>query len=336
MPIVVSFGPDAPAETAARVLELLDIPSPEDRRCRWHDSGLLVVRSDSGPLDRVRQVAGVARAVALPDKHPLVSAEERSGVVTLPNGARIGGGAPVVIAGPCSAESESQVCEIARIVKEAGAVALRGGAFKPRTSPYAFGGLGEKGLEFLARAREKTGLPVVTEALDTSHVDVVARYADMIQIGSRNMSNYPLLFKAGSHPSGKPILLKRGFAATIEELLMAAEYVLLGRMRAGIDEPRLILCERGIRTFDDSLRFTLDVGAFPVLKERTRLPVLADPSHAAGARRHVPPLAMAALAAGADGLLVEVHVDPDRAWSDAEQSLDPEGFRKMMEAVRGR
>jgi 3-deoxy-7-phosphoheptulonate synthase len=239
-----------------------------------------------------------------------------------------------VIAGPCSVESETQVAEIAAMVKEAGAIALRGGAFKPRSSPYSFGGLGERGLIYLARAREKTGLPVVTEAMDPSHLDLVAQYADMIQIGSRNMANYPLLFRAGSHPAGKPILLKRGLAATIDELILAAEYVLLGRLQAGIDEPRLLLCERGIRTFEPSLRFTLDVGAIPVLKERTRLPVVVDPSHAAGIRRYVTPLAMAGLAAGGDALLVEVHSDPDHAWSDGEQTLDGAGFRELMARVR--
>ncbi len=331
MTIVVSFGADAPAESAGRVLALLDVPSAEDPRCRWHDANLLVVRSgDAAGLDRVRGVPGVARAVEIPKDHPLVSPGRRGGVVTLPGGARIGAGGPAVIAGPCSVESESQVAEIAEIVKASGAVALRGGAFKPRTSPYAFGGLGERGLEYLARAGRKAGLPVVTEALDPGQVDVVARYADVIQVGSRNMANYPLLFRVGSHPSGKPVLLKRGLAATVEEFLQAAEYVLLGRLHAGTEEPGLLLCERGIRTFEPSLRFTLDVGAIPVLKERSRLPVIADPSHAAGVRRHVAPLGRAAVAAGADGLLVEVHVDPDRAWSDAEQTLDAAGFRDLM------
>ncbi|MBI3098343.1 MAG: phospho-2-dehydro-3-deoxyheptonate aldolase, partial [Planctomycetes bacterium] len=285
MPIVVSFRPGA-EEAVRRVLALLDIPSPEDERCRWHDSSFLVVRSEPGSaIERVRREPGVARAVALSADHPLVSAEGRRGGVRLPNGVEIGAGDPVLIAGPCSVESESQVLEIACMAKEAGAAALRGGAFKPRTSPYAFGGLGERGLVHLARAREKTGLPVVTEALDPDHVDLVAEYADVIQIGSRNMANYPLLFRVGKHPAGRPVLLKRGLAATIEEFLMAAEYVLLGRLHAGIEEPRLLLCERGIRTFETSLRFTLDVGAIPVLHERARLPVLADPSHAAGARR---------------------------------------------------
>lgn len=334
MPIVISFEPNAAPESAKRVLDLLDIPSPEDGRCRWHDGGLLVVRSESAALDRVRQERGVARAVSLSSSHPLVSATARKGGVRLPNGFEIGGGKAGLIAGPCSVESREQVLEIAQMAKEAGAVALRGGAFKPRTSPYAFGGLGERGLVYLAEAREKTGLPIVTEALDTDHVDLVARYADVIQIGSRNMANYPLLFRVGSHPSGKPILLKRGLAATIDEFIMAAEYVLLGRLHAGVDEPRLMLCERGIRTFETSLRFTLDVGAIPVLHEKARLPVVADPSHAAGARRFVVPLAAAALAAGADGLLVEVHMTPDQAWSDADQTLDPALLRELVAVMR--
>lgn len=337
MPIVVSFEPNASPDCAKRVLALLGIPSPEDGRCRWHDAGLLVVRAESAEaLDRIRAERGVARATALASDHPLVSAAGRSGGVRLPNGFEIGAAAPGLIAGPCSVESESQIVEIACMAKEAGAIALRGGAFKPRTSPYSFGGLGERGLVYLARAREKTGLPVVTEALDAECVDLVAQYADVIQIGSRNMTNAALLFRAGSHPSGKPILLKRGLAATIDEFLLAAECVLLGRLHAGLDEPRLMLCERGIRTFETSLRFTLDVGAIPVLHERARLPVIADPSHAAGARRFVLPLAAAALAAGADGLLVEVHMTPDKAWSDADQTLDPALLRELAAEMRRR
>jgi 3-deoxy-7-phosphoheptulonate synthase len=231
-------------------------------------------------------------------------------------------------------ESADQICETAACVQEAGAVALRGGAFKARTSPYSFGGLGNKGLEYLALAREKTGLPVVTEVLDTQDLDLVARFADVLQIGSRNMQNYPLLFQAGSHPSGKPVLLKRGFAATIEEFLQAAQYVLLGRVSMGRKEPGLILCERGIRTACDATRFTLDVGALAVLKEQTALPVMADPSHAAGDRRYVAPLALAAAAAGADGLLMEVHPEPDRAWSDGAQSMDLRTFAALMTDLR--
>jgi 3-deoxy-7-phosphoheptulonate synthase len=225
--------------------------------------------------------------------------------------------------------------EIAERVKDAGAEALRGGTFKPRTTPYSFGGLEESGLRYLAEAREATGLPIVTEAMDERQLDLVAEHADVVQIGSRNMHNFPLLFKAGNHPSGKPILLKRGFGATIDEFLGAAEYVLLGRIAADADEPGLILCERGIRTFEVATRFTLDVAAIPVIKERSRLPVISDPSHAAGDRKYVNALGLASMAAGADGLLVEVHCNPDQAWCDAAQGLEFDDFRRLMEGTRG-
>mgnify|MGYP001773314521 CR=1 FL=1 len=237
------------------------------------------------------------------------------------NGVRIGE-KPIVIAGPCSVESEEQIIQIAKFVKEHGASMLRGGAFKPRTSPYSFQGLGEKGLMYLRKASEITGLPIVTEVLDPRDVKLVEKYADMLQIGARNMQNFPLLKEVGR--SSKPILLKRGFGATIEELLSAAEYI----MKEG--NANVVLCERGIRTFETSTRFTLDIAAIPVLKELTHLPVIVDPSHAAGKRSLVPPLAKAALAAGADGIIVEVHQDPDHALSDGLQSLTLDGFKDMM------
>ncbi|MGC9164175.1 MAG: 3-deoxy-7-phosphoheptulonate synthase [Thermoprotei archaeon] len=241
------------------------------------------------------------------------------------NGVRIGE-KPIVIAGPCSVESEEQVVQIAKFVKEHGASMLRGGAFKPRTSPYSFQGLGEKGLMYLKKASEITGLPIVTEVLDPRDVKLVEKYADMLQIGARNMQNFPLLKEVGR--SFKPVLLKRGFGATIEELLSAAEYI----MKEG--NMNVILCERGIRTFETSTRFTLDIAAVPVLKELTHLPVIVDPSHAAGKRSLVPPLAKAALAAGADGIIVEVHQDPDHALSDGLQSLTLDGFKDMMEELK--
>ncbi|MGB9728306.1 MAG: 3-deoxy-7-phosphoheptulonate synthase [Thermoprotei archaeon] len=241
------------------------------------------------------------------------------------NGVRIGE-KPIVIAGPCSVESEEQVVQIAKFVKEHGASMLRGGAFKPRTSPYSFQGLGEKGLMYLKKASEITGLPIVTEVLDPRDVKLVEKYADMLQIGARNMQNFPLLKEVGR--SFKPVLLKRGFGATIEELLSAAEYI----MKEG--NVNVILCERGIRTFETSTRFTLDIAAVPVLKELTHLPVIVDPSHAAGKRSLVPPLAKAALAAGADGIIVEVHQDPDHALSDGLQSLTLDGFKDMMEELK--
>ncbi len=242
---------------------------------------------------------------------------------------------PVVIAGPCSVEGRSLMLEIAQMVAEAGGNALRGGVFKPRTSPYDFAGLGEQGLEYMVEARELTGLPIVTEVLHPSQLDLVAEHADVLQIGSRNMHNTAFLFQLGAHPRGKPALLKRGFAATVAELLDAAEYFLLGRLAGGHRRPGLFLCERGIRTFEDSTRFTLDLGAFPILKKRTHLPVIADPSHSAGSRELVPALAHAALAAGASGMLVEAHARPHEAWCDSDQSLEPEVFRTMMSRLRG-
>jgi 3-deoxy-7-phosphoheptulonate synthase len=254
--------------------------------------------------------------------------------VVLRHGVAIGGGGRLaVMAGPCSIESASQIDEMADAVRAAGGDILRGGAFKPRTSPFGFAGVGEQGLEWLARAGARTNLPVVSEAIDVDTLDAVAEHSDIIQIGARNMHNFPLLFRAGSHPSGRPILLKRGFGATIEELLLAADYVLVGRRFADI-EPRLLLCERGIRTFEPSTRFTFDVAALPVLRLRTHLPVIADPSHAAGDRRLVPALALGAAAAGASGLLLEAHTAPARAWCDGDQSLDLDALHDVIRRLR--
>ena len=241
-------------------------------------------------------------------------------------GVKIGGGHKAVIAGPCSVESEEQIMAAAEAVKEAGAHILRGGAFKPRTSPYSFQGLGVEGLKLLRKAGDAVGMPVVTEVLDPRHVEVVAKYADMLQIGARNMQNFPLLREVGR--TKMPVLLKRGFGNTIEELLAAAEYILA----EGNDQ--VVLVERGIRTFETSTRFTLDVAAIPVVKELSHLPIIVDPSHPAGRRSLVPALAKAGLAAGADGLIVEVHPDPDRALSDAKQQLTPEQFKRLMGELR--
>ena len=246
-------------------------------------------------------------------------------IIELPNGARIGGQDIVIMAGPCSVESEAQILSAAQSVKAAGAVILRGGAFKPRTSPYAFQGLGKKGLELLAKARAETGLAIVTEALEPDNVDVVAEYADIIQIGARNMQNFPLLRRAGK--SGKPVLLKRGLAATIKELLLSAEYILAE------GNPHVILCERGVRGFDENTRNLLDLTAIPVVKELSHLPIIADPSHGTGVRNKVLPMARAAVAAGADGLMIEVHPNPDRALSDGTQSLWPEQFNDLVSEV---
>ena len=227
-----------------------------------------------------------------------------------------------VIAGPCSVESEEQILESARAVKVAGADMLRGGAFKPRTSPYDFQGLGEEGLKLLAEARTLTGLPIVTEVMDTRQIDLVSQYADILQVGSRNMNNFPLLKEVGK--SNKPIFLKRGMMATIDEFLLAAEYIL------SHGNEKVILCERGIRTFEPSTRNTLDISAIPLLKRLTHLPVFVDPSHATGIRWMVPEMAKAAIAVGADGIQVEVHYQPETALCDGEQSLYPEDFAEMM------
>ncbi|OGS40158.1 MAG: 3-deoxy-7-phosphoheptulonate synthase [Elusimicrobia bacterium RIFOXYD12_FULL_66_9] len=338
--VLVCFHDAAPPHASASAARRLGLTEGLDRRCRWHGEQLLSIQLDrpaeASALAELSGLPGIREIRVVPAEGGLTSMKGASGrsLVRLPNREVIGGGTLAVIAGPCSVESAAQICEIAARVREAGASALRGGAFKPRSSPYAFAGLGEKALEHLALAREKTGLPVVTEVLESADIDLVARYADMIQIGARNMHNFPLLFKAGSHRSGKPILLKRGLSATIAEFLQAAEHVLLGRLSVGLDEPRLILCERGIRTGNDSTRFTLDVGAIAVLRERTHLPVIADPSHAAGDRRHVAPLALAAAAAGADGLMIEVHPQPSEAWSDGPQCIDPAGFQELMNDLR--
>lgn len=244
--------------------------------------------------------------------------------VMLPfSGHVIGNGTPTMIAGPCSVESREQILAAARAVKAAGAHALRGGAYKPRTSPRSFQGLAEEGLRLLAEARAETGLPVVTEVMDTEEIDLVAGYADMLQVGSRNMQNFALLKKIGR--AGKPVLLKRGLSATIEEWLGAAEYIL----NSGNDQ--VVLCERGIRTFERYTRNTLDLGAVVAAKQLTDLPVIVDPSHAAGRREMIPALSRAALACGADGLIIEVHPDPDSALSDKEQQLTPAEFAAMLD-----
>ncbi len=234
----------------------------------------------------------------------------------------IGGPRITVIAGPCSIEGREMLLECGHAVKAAGANMLRGGAYKPRTSPYAFQGMGEEGVELLAQAREATGLPVVTEVLDVRHIEHLAKHADMLQVGARNMQNFALLTELGR--CGKPVLLKRGSAARLKEVLMAAEYIMKGGNSA------VVLCERGIRTFETATRNTLDVSAIPVLKRETHLPVIVDPSHAAGHAHLVLPLALSAIAAGADGLIVEVHPDPEHASSDAEQQLTYTQFSVMM------
>jgi len=270
----------------------------------------------------------VEQFASMPQKYRLVRSEpgrERSIVRLDGYDVAFGGEALVVCAGPCSVESEEQIDETAQAVVKCGAAVLRGGAFKPRTSPYAFQGLGESALKMLRAAADREGLAVVTEVLDVRHVELVAEYADMLQIGARNMQNFSLLREAGE--SGKPVLLKRGLAATVDEWLMAAEYIVL------TGNERVVLCERGVRSFDSATRNLLDLAVIPLLHQITHLPVIVDPSHGTGIARLVEPMALAAIAAGADGLLVEVHPEPHSAASDGAQSLRPSEFAKLMRSL---
>jgi 3-deoxy-7-phosphoheptulonate synthase len=270
---------------------------------------------------------GVAQVVPILKPYKLASAQLRGGEPTVVEveGRKIGGEHFSLIAGPCTVESRDQTLTTARAVRDGGASLLRGGAYKPRTSPYAFQGLGQEGLRLLAEAKAETGLPIVTELLDARDVDPVVEVADVIQIGARNMQNYALLAEIGR--AGKPVLIKRGLSSTLEELLMAAEYVL----KEG--NPNVLLCERGIRTFETAYRFTLDLTAIPVLKELSHLPVIVDPSHAAGRRALVTPLSLAAAAAGADGVIVEVHPQPEEAICDGPQQLYADQFAQYAEQV---
>jgi 3-deoxy-7-phosphoheptulonate synthase len=273
--------------------------------------------------EEMEHFAGVQQAVPITRPYKLVSREFRSeDTVVDVRGVKVGGSRAVVIAGPCAVESEEQIMATARAVREAGASMLRGGAFKPRSSPYTFRGMGEQALKLMAQARDETGLPIVTEVMTPNDVELVARYADLLQIGARNMQNYQLLEEVGR--TGLPVLLKRGLSATIEEWLLSAEYVIAQ------GNPNVILCERGIRTFETATRNTMDLNAVALAKRRTHLPVIADPSHGTGKWYLVPPLALASIAAGADGIIIEVHPDPDRAKSDGGQSLNCPNFAALM------
>lgn len=275
---------------------------------------------------RLLTLKGVKETIRVTKPYKLVSRETHpeSTIVAIGD-VKIGGGEPVIMAGPCAVESEEQAFTIAHLVKQYGAQVFRGGAFKPRTSPYSFQGLGEKGLKILEKVRGETGLLIVTEATDHTNIEVVERYADIIQIGARNMQNYSLLRQAGR--ASKPILLKRGLAATIDELLMSAEYI----MSEG--NSQVILCERGIRTFSNDTRNTLDISAILSINEVSHLPIVVDPSHASGRRKYVIPLSKAAIAVGADGVIVEVHHDPSHALSDGIQSLYPDQFGELMKEI---
>jgi len=288
--------------------------------------GVRTDRHDLSP-DAFRMLHGVEDVIRVSKPYKMASREfHPSDTVFTVRGVTFGGKQVVIIAGPCSVESEEQIMAAARAAKAAGAHVLRGGAFKPRSSPYSFQGLGEKGLLLLAEAGRETGLPVITEVMHPRHIDLVAAYADILQVGARNMQNFDLLKElALLH---KPIMLKRGMAASLEELLLSAEYILAG----GYGE--IILCERGIRTFETATRNTLDISAVPVIKSLSHLPVAIDPSHAAGTAQYVPSLSLAAIAAGADALMVEMHPDPATAKSDGLQSLTPQAFADMVVQCR--
>jgi len=278
----------------------------------------------AAPLD---SLCGVEKVMPILQPFKLVSREmqQHDTVVSFSNGNQIGGKKLSIIAGPCSVETEEGLIAVAEKVKKSGAMFLRGGAFKPRTSPYSFQGLGKVGLDYLKEAKNKTGLLVVTELMDPRDLDMIVEYADVIQIGARNMQNFRLLTEVGKQK--KPILLKRGISSTIKELLMSAEYI------AAEGNTNIILCERGIRTFETATRNTMDLSAIPVLKKLSHLPVIVDPSHGVGIAEHVAPMALAAVAAGADGLLIEVHNDPSHALCDGNQSLTPEAFQELVEKI---
>ncbi|BCR03064.1 3-deoxy-7-phosphoheptulonate synthase [Desulfuromonas versatilis] len=278
-------------------------------------------------LQSLESMPGVENVVPILKPYKLASREVKPepSVVEIAPGLQVGGDKMVVMAGPCSVESEEQILETAHAVKQSGATVLRGGAFKPRTSPYSFQGMEEEGLKLLALAREATGLPIITEVVNPRDVELVARYADIMQVGARNVQNFALLKMLGQ--LDKPVLLKRGMATTIQEFLMSAEYILAEGNR------RVMLCERGIRTFETATRNTLDISAVPVLKGQTHLPVIIDPSHATGHAHLVPSMSYAAVAAGCDGLIVEVHPHPEKAASDGPQSLRPAEFAAMMKKL---
>jgi 3-deoxy-7-phosphoheptulonate synthase len=328
--MLVVMQPTASSEQVERVCEEIErqgfkpLPMPGATRTAI---GLL---GDDSKVDwaYIEGLPGVGSVLIVQKPYRQAAREwkDEPTVVEIAPGVRFGGPEVPIVAGPCSVESEAQILAAAHAVKNAGAVALRGGAFKPRSSPYSFQGLGKEGLELLALARRETGLAVVTEAMDEAGADLVAEYADCLQIGARNMQNYSLLRHVGK--LGKPVMLKRGMAATINDLLLSAEYVLAE------GNPHVILCERGVRTFDSATRNLFDLTAIPVVHNLSHLPIVADPSHGTGLRAKVTPMARAAVAAGADGILVEVHPQPDKALSDGAQSLYPEQFADLVPQLR--
>jgi 3-deoxy-7-phosphoheptulonate synthase len=325
--IVVVRAP-ASGKGVAQAVEFLSRRQIDTRPVAWGTKTLLVTQRNLAPADtnELKETGLVERIIVSSSKAQLASREFQSETSVVEVGkARFGTEKIVVIAGPCSVEGREQLLEVARAVKKNGASLLRGGVFKPRTSPYEFQGLGEIGLKLLAEAREETGLPIVTEVLEPEKVDLVAKYSDMLQIGARNVQNFALLRAVGK--SRMPVILKRGMMTTIDEWLQAAEYILLE------GNQNVVLCERGIRTFEKATRNTLDLAAVPVLRKATHLPIVVDPSHATGSRELIAPMAKAAIAAGTDGLMIETHPTPELALSDSQQQLDLREFAGLMEEL---
>jgi 3-deoxy-7-phosphoheptulonate synthase len=325
---IIVLRPDATDEALRHILKKLESKGLSAHVSKGTERTIVGVIGDTSRVteeeeDAIRVMTGVENVMRILKPYKLASRDFKAESTLIDVKGRVIGGKKIqVIAGPCAIENRTLIMNIAEKVKEAGAAFIRGGAFKPRTSPYSFQGLGEEGLQYLADAREKTGLPVVTELMDPRDIEVMVKYADVIQIGARNMQNFRLLLEVGS--ARKPVLLKRGLSATIKEWLMSAEYI----MSRG--NHQVILCERGIRTFETATRNTLDLSSVPLLKQLTHLPVVVDPSHGVGKWDLVPPMAKAAVAAGADGLLIEVHTNPEEAMSDGEQSLKTEAFSVLM------
>lgn len=327
--MMIIMHTDATEQQIAGVVERVEDNGLHAHLSKGEERTVIGVVGDGRAIfkDQFLHLPGVDRVIPISRPYKLASREFIPDNSMFPlDGVKVGDNGIVLIAGPCSVESRSQLLETAYAVREAGAHALRGGAFKPRTSPYSFQGLGEAGLEMLAEAREQTGMPIVTEIMAPEHIPLLTRYADVLQVGARNMQNYALLNAVGE--SQHPILLKRSMMASIEEMLMAAEYILSHGNR------RVMLCERGIRTFETATRNTTDINAVPVLKSLTHLPVILDPSHSTGHWEYVAAIARAGVAAGADGLIVEVHVNPTEAKSDGPQSLKPERFAEMVSQIR--
>jgi len=329
---IIVLGSEATEEDIRHIVKKLESRGLQAHISKGTERTIIGVIGDTSKVteeeeDSFRAASGVENVVRIVKPFKLASREfKKENTIITVRGIEIGGRKIPVMAGPCAVENKTILTGIAEKVKSSGAMFLRGGAFKPRTSPYAFQGLGEEGLQYLAEAREKTGLPIITEIMDPRDMDVITRYTDIIQIGARNMQNFRLLLEVGT--SEKPVLLKRGLASTIKEWLMSAEYI----MSRG--NHNVMLCERGIRTFETATRNTLDLSAVPVLKQLTHLPVVVDPSHGVGKRDLVAPMAKAAVAAGADALIIEVHTNPEEAMSDGDQSLKPDQFDRLMKELR--